>query len=89
MRTGRVARRLFAINSKKRRRKRRPNGPGEQSPGLNKVMPWDCHVRVCGGLKGRESVAVVSDSQTQGIAALSPGLSSGGPLGRDRAGFEL
>ena len=64
-------------------------------------MPWDCHVRVCGGLKGRESVAsyvalapfqgaaVVSDSQTQGIAALSPGLSSGGPLGRDRVDFEL
>lgn len=73
----------------------RPNGSAEPSPELSAAMPWVWMSWVGGGLKGRESRAARTalapfqgafDSRgrgSQGIAALSPGLGSGGPLGRD------
>ena len=72
----------------------RPNGPAEPSPGLSAAMPWVLAAGEDGGLKGRESrtvipslaplqgAAVLCGSSSQGIAALSPGLGCGGPLGR-------
>jgi hypothetical protein len=70
----------------------RPKGPGEFSPGLSVAMPWERRSSPQSALEGREraggkilaalQAAGMCNLFTQGIAALSPGLDSPGPLGR-------